>query len=343
MINNTEAVIDILKIHTFRNETVAPGVVKYIEQRENDEVDVKNDSKIALNISGRYDTGEHAKGQLKYNPTQVTNYNLGSGKKQILSPLEIKIVLTMKRNEIAWVKLEPGQHTYQINKPIYFRYHIKSAEDPNISFSNLTIEEKYKMIKRRKDEGDFEFSVAKNYQSAKKIYISCFGMFNQVSKKEKEAFTPEQIDQHRVIGCKILGNLLSTIYLTKTYIEAKDFMKGAYNFLDAKSNYTLVYKYYEIAKKIGDKNILKEVLKQLLVFESDENKRAKYIKEVDDIFYDNTRMNKAFMKALREADQEENREKTFRKVKDSINITFDNEARDDVANEQVDIEGVEDN
>ena len=328
MIDARDPIIDMSKIFGLKQQVVSPEITKFIETRDENEVDVKQNSTIQLSISGRYETGGHAKGMLKYNPNQATNFKLGGGKKQMLTPIELQIVLTMKRNEVAWVRLEPGQHTYDsIKKPIYFRYEVKKVEDPKVSFSNMNLEEKYQMIRRRKEEADLEFT-NKKYPKAKDIYVSCFGLFNQVSKKEKEAMTEAQTQEHKDLGRRIFGNLLSCLYLTKSYIEAKEFMKGAEKNLDAKNSYKIMAKYYEIAKKLGDKKLLKDVLKQLLTLEVDEAKKAKYAKEVDDILYENKKMNAAFLKALQEAEQEENREKTYRKIKDNINIVYEHEEGD---------------
>lgn len=323
MLDNRETVIDMSKVLSFRQETVAPGIIKYIQHRNNDGADVVQTSKIKLNISGRYETGEHAKGQLKYNPNNATNFNIGTNKPP-LTPIEQKILLTMKKDEIVWVKLENGQHTYDINSPIYFRYEVWDVEEPKISFSNMTLDQKYKEIRKKKDEADFEF-MNKRYDKANEIYLRSFNLFSQISKKEREFITGDDFVAYKDLGSKIMGNLLSAIYKTGTYSEAQKQMPFAYNLIDAINNYKIISKYFEIAKMIGDKSLLKEVLGHLLKLEEDDKMKEKYINEVDDILYNNKSLQRAFLMALKETEQEENREKAYARVKDNINIVFENE------------------
>ena len=322
-INPIDQLIDLDILKNLKKKILSSGVEKLIESENIRNKKVIKNAIVKINISIRDLNGKFAFD--RYHPDQSTKYNLINIKAKKKLPPKIKeCVLTCNENDVFWAFLKPEDHDRVSKNELIYRVCITKVNEIKISFPELTYFDQKKMVDSFKQKADVLF-LEKKFVEASEIYLQGFTFFLQVPKKRLKKFSLEKKKNHFLWGVKIIKNYLKSLYQSKKFKDYKEkiaIIEKKYElyplmlleFLKIKANFL---------KTLKDDDNLDLCIKRICKLEKDPVEREIYLKiRIKKKIKDNKKLNKAFFESLKNADEEERREKKMKNLKIPFIVNF---------------------
>lgn len=322
-INPIDQLIDLDTLKNLKSQILNSGVKKLIEIENKDKKKVIENAIVKINISIRELNGKFA--YERYNPVQSTKYNLINLKAKKRLPPKIKeCVLTSYEGDVFWVYLQPDDHDRISKNELIYRIGVKEVKEIKISFPELSYDDQKKMVDSFKVKGDQLF-ISKKFKEASEIYLQGFTFFLQVPKKRLKKFSFKKKKDHFLWGIKIIKNYLKSLYKSKNYTEYKEKIR----IIEKKyENYPLMnLEFLKIKatflKILKDEENLNLCIKKICELEKNPDEKKIYLDlKVKRQIRENKKLNEAFLNSLKNAEEEERREKKMKNLKIPFIVNF---------------------